>query len=85
MTCSKVPPICHLKELCPQSTIEAEVINKWYTRDTVPVQTDWTELVVSVAIPAVSYHGGAGGGTPGGDEIFTWLIQSGHCPSVGQI
>lgn len=32
MTCSKVPPICHLKGLRPQSTIETEVVNKWCTK-----------------------------------------------------
>lgn len=38
MTCSKVPPICHLKELHPEGTIETEVINKWYTKEVGPVR-----------------------------------------------
>lgn len=55
MTCSKVPPICHLKRLCPQSTIETEVINKWCTKDAGPVSFGeaWigAMVVVSADIP----------------------------------
>lgn len=55
MTCSKVPPICHLKGLCPQSTIETEVINKWYTKDVGPVRQIGRSLLFLWPIPTVSY------------------------------
>ena len=52
MMCSKVSPICHLKELRPQSTIETAVVNQCYTEDSrlFFLGTYWTKLVVSVVI-----------------------------------
>lgn len=84
MTCSKVPPICHLKGLCPQSTIETEVINKWYTKDPGPVRQIGRSLLFLWRSPLWATAVFTGG-TPEGDGIFTWPIQSCHCPSAGLI
>lgn len=82
MTCSKVPPICHLKRLRPQSPIEAEAVNKWRTKDVGPFRQIGRGLLFIEAIPTVSCHRRD---TRGWLDFHTAAFKSRRCPSAGRI